>query len=95
MENYLDDFIDKASTGLTAIWTNTVGFPKTSWLIKEGARDGSRFKANARDKQTATNVWYSSYQQLTVQAIDNNSRIREDLFARLDDAATRAWVRRF
>jgi hypothetical protein len=94
-ENYLDDFIDKASPGLTAIWTNTVGFPKTRWLVKEGARDGSRFKANARDKQTYTNVWYSAYKELTVQTIDNNSAIRDDLFKSLDDAATRDWVRRF
>ena len=94
-ENYLDDFIDKASPGLTAIWSNTVGFPMTNWLVKDGARDGSRFKANARDKQTKTNVWYSAYKPLTVQTIDNNSRIREDLFTPLDDAATRDWLRRF
>jgi len=94
-ENYLDDFIDKASTGLTAIWSNTLGFPKTRWLIKEGARDGSRFKANARDKQTYTNVWYSAYKPLTVQTIDNNSAIRDDLFTTLDETATRDWVRRF
>ncbi|MEP6636760.1 MAG: hypothetical protein ABJB97_08530 [Acidobacteriota bacterium] len=94
-ENYLDDFIDKASPGLTAIWSNTEGFPKTSWLIKEGARDGSRFKANARDKQTKTNVWYTAYKQLTVQTIDNNSAIREDLSTSLDDKATLDWVRRF
>lgn len=94
-ENYLDDFIDKASPGLTAIWSNTLGFPKTRWLVKDGARDGSRFKANARDKQAYTNVWYSAYTHLTVQTIDNNSSIREDLFTSLDDAATRDWVRRF
>ena len=94
-ENYLDDFIDKASRGLTAVWTNTVGFPKTRWLVRDGARDGSRFKANARDKQTNTNVWYSAYKQLTVQTIDNNSAIRENLFTSLDDDATRDWVRRF
>lgn len=94
-ENYLDDFIDKASTGLTAIWTNTIDFPRARWLFKDGARDGSRFKAQARDKQTYTNVWYSAYKQLTVQTIDNNSSIREDLFRPLDDDATRDWVRRF
>jgi hypothetical protein len=94
-ENYLDDFIDKASTGLTGIWTNTIDFPKTSWLVKEGARDGSRFKAQARDKQTYTNVWYSAYKQLTVQTIDNNSQIRENLFTSLDDTAMRDWLRRF
>ena len=94
-ENYLDDFIDKASPGLTAVWSNTVGFPRTNWLVKDGARDGSRFKANARDKQTYTNVWYSAYTQLTVQTIDNNSSIREDLFTSVDDPATCKWLRRF
>jgi len=94
-ENYLDDFIDKAATGLTGIWTNVVDFPKTSWLVREGARDGSRFKAQARATQTYTNVWYSAYKQLTVQSIDNNSAIREDLFTSLDDSATRDWLRRF
>jgi hypothetical protein len=93
-ENYLDDFIDRASIGLTGIWSNTVGFPKARWLVLDGARDGSRFKAYARDSQTHTNVWYSAYKQLTVQTIDNNSAIREDLFPSLDDAATRNWLRR-
>ncbi len=94
-ENYLDDFIDKASPGLTAVWSNTVGFPRTNWLVKDGARDGSRFKANARDKQTYTNDWYSAYKQLTVQTIDNNSSIREDLFTSLDEKTARDWLRRF
>jgi hypothetical protein len=94
-ENYLDDFIDKASNGLTGVWSNTVDFPKTRFLILDGSRDGSRFKAAARAKQTYTNVWYSSYKQLTVQTIDNNSSIREDLFTSLDDSATSNWLRRF
>ncbi|HJR07024.1 MAG TPA: hypothetical protein VJ842_07200 [Pyrinomonadaceae bacterium] len=94
-ENYLDDFIDKASVGLTAIWSNTAGFPRTSFLICEGARDGARFKAYARDSQTYTNVWYSAYPHLTVEAINNNTSIREDLFTALDDAGTRSWLWRF
>jgi hypothetical protein len=94
-ENYLDDFIDKASSGLTAIWSNTVGYPKTRLLVFQGSRDGSRFKVWARDKQVYTNVWYSAYKQLTVQTVDNNSSIREDLFTLLDDSATRNWLKRF
>jgi hypothetical protein len=94
-ENYLDDFIDKAAFGLTAIWTNTAGFPQTRFLIKDGARDGARFKAYARDSQAYTNVWYSAYPDLTVQTIDTNSAIREDLFTSLDDTKTRAWLWRF
>jgi hypothetical protein len=78
-ENYLDDFIDKASAGLTAVWSNTVNFPRTEFLVKGGASDGPRFKAVARDSQTVTNAWYSAYWDQTVQGIDNNSSIREGL----------------
>jgi hypothetical protein len=94
-ENYLDDFIDKSSKGLTAIWSNTAGFPRARFLAFDGARDGARFKAYARDSQRYTNVWYSAYPDLTVQTIDNNSAIREDLFTSLDPAATRTWLWRF
>jgi hypothetical protein len=93
--NYLDDFIDKASVGLTGIWTNTTDFPATRFLVRDGSRDGPRFKSFARGKQTVTNVWYSAYPDLTVQNIDNNSAIREDLFTTLDETATRSWLRRF
>ena len=93
--NYLDDFIDKASTGLTGIWSNTTGFPPTRFLVLDGSRNGPRFKSFARDKQTATRVWYSAYPDLTVQNIDNNSAIREDLFTSLDETAVRSWLRRF
>ena len=94
-ENYLDDFIDKASSGLTAIWGNTVRFPRTRRLVGEGSRDGANFKAIARARQVPTNVWYSAYPDLTVQQIDKNSTIREQLFAPLDEAAERAWLRNF
>ncbi len=93
--NYLDDFIDKASFGLTAIWSNTNDFPPTRFLFLDGSRDGPRFKSFARGKQRVTNVWYSAYPDSTVQNIDNNSAIREDLFNTLDDTAARSWLRRF
>jgi hypothetical protein len=94
-ENYLDDFIDKASFGLTAIWSNTKEFPRTLLLFWQGAKDGDRFKAWTRDKQFYTNVWYSAYPSLTVETVDNNSAIREQLFTSLDETATREWLRRF
>lgn len=93
--NYLDDFIDKASVGLTGIWSNTTDFPPTRFLVCDGSRDGPRFKSFARGKQRVTNVWYSAYPDLTVQNIDNNSAIREDLFTTLDETAARGWLRRF
>lgn len=94
-ENYLDDFIDKAAFGLTGIWSNTVAFPRAHLLFFKGAKDGTLFKAWARDNQVNTNVWYSAYPSLTVQTIDSNSAIREQLFASLDEKATREWLWRF
>jgi hypothetical protein len=93
-ENYLDDFIDKASAGLTGVWSNTLNFPRTYFLIFGGATDGPRFKAVARDSQIVTNVWYSAYWDLTVQGVDNNSSIREDLLKPLDATAASAFLRR-
>jgi len=93
-ENYLDDFIDKASGGLTGVWSNTVDFPRTYFLFWGGATDGPRFKAVARDGQTATNVWYSAYWDQTVQGIDNNSSIREDLLKPLGATAAAALLDR-
>ena len=93
-ENYLDDFIDKAHLGLTAVWSNTLNFPRSGFFFKDGATDGPRFKAVARDSQIVTNAWYSAYRDQTVQGIDNNSTIREDLLQPLDDTAAAALLQR-
>lgn len=93
-ENYLDDFIDKANRGLTGIWGHTIGFPRTKWIFYGGATNAARFKAIARNKQVPSSVWYSAYKKLTVQAIDNNSAIRKDLFTPLDAEGTKQWLRR-
>lgn len=93
--SYLDDFIDKATYGLTAVWTNTVGFPPTRFLIYGGAQNEADFKSFSRDSQSPTLVWYSAYPNLTVQNIDKDSLIREDLFSTLDENATKTWLRLF
>ncbi|WP_460615645.1 hypothetical protein [Hymenobacter seoulensis] len=93
--SYLDDFIDKASRGLTGIWSNTVGFPKTRFLLFDGARDEPAFKAFARNTQVPSQVWYSAYPELTVQNIDRDSSIREDLFTDLSQTDTEKWLNRF
>lgn len=93
-ENYLGDFIDKAATGLTAVWSNTHGFPRSRWLIGEGATDEQRFKAYARNSQVVTNVWYSAYKRLSVQNINNNSHIRNGLFGEQSSEQTETWLQR-
>ena len=93
-ESYLGDFIDKAATGLTAVWSNTVDFPRTRFVAFDGAADGPRFRQWARAKQCSTDVWYTAYPAATMGIIDNNTAIREGLFARLDEKATATWLAR-
>lgn len=93
-ENYLGDFIDKAASGLTAVWSNTFGFPRTRFLLGDGATDEQRFKAYARNSQVVTQVWFTAYKWLSVQNITNNSVIRAGLFAEQTPAETAAWLRR-
>ncbi len=93
-ESYLGDFIDKASVGLTGVWSNTVLFPRTRRLISGGATDEERFKSWARAQQTPTDVWYTAYKTLTVKNIINNKEIRKGLSGSLTKDQTLEWLRR-
>ncbi len=98
MISYVGDFVNKSwqiPSALTAIWSNTVRFPPTRWLLFAGARDTSRFTAFLREHQVETQVWYSAYKRLTTGNIVNNARIRRGLLGDLDEADTLEWLRRF
>jgi Dyp-type peroxidase family len=78
-QSYLGDFIDQASSGLTAVWSNTVDYPRTTWLLTAGSRDASRFLAWTRAHQHPTQVWYSAYPGLSIVNINANTEIRRGL----------------
>ncbi len=90
--NYLGDFIDKAAAGLTAVWSNTLGCPKAHGLYSAGATDEQRFKSWTRDHQIVTQVWYSAYEELTVDNINNTHKLRIGLFGDLTAAEEREWL---
>jgi hypothetical protein len=94
-ENYLGDFVDIAAVGLTGVWSNTVDFPKTKFLIFEGATDEQKFKTWTRAHQIPTQVWYSAYKLLSVQNINNNSAIRQGLTEEMSDKEIKEWLKRF
>jgi hypothetical protein len=94
LENYMDDFIDKISWGLNAAFSNGVDFPRTNWLFLDGSRDEQVFKRFNLNHQLVAQFWYAAYPNLTALNVDNNSEIRAGLFGAMDDAATRAWLRR-
>lgn len=94
-EHYLGEFVDRAGAGLTAVWSNTVGFPRSKNLVGGGAALEEPFKHYARRHQTYTNLWYSAYPFLSVENILNNAAIREKLFAPMQGAELDGWLRRF
>ncbi len=77
--SYLGDFIDQASSGLTAVWSNTVGYPRTKLLLKAGSRDAARFLAWTRAHQHPTQVWYAAYPGLSIVNVNANTEIRRGL----------------
>jgi deferrochelatase/peroxidase EfeB len=91
-ESYLEDFITKASNGLTGVWSNTYGFPRTSNLFLEGARDGDRFKRWARRQQQPTRFWYSAYPNSTTARIRTNAAIRKGLASASTEDEAADWL---
>ncbi len=87
-ESYLEDFITKEHHGLTSVWSNTIGFPKTVGLFEKGAQDAEGFKRFTRNSMIRTSFWFSAYPELSTDVIRANNRIRRGLvFAESDDEA--------
>ena len=95
LESYMDDFIDKVAWGLNAVFSNGVDYPRTSWLVRDGAEDELAFKYFIRTHQLPTQVWYSAYPELTGINIENNAQIRAGLFKTMNARETEEWLRRF
>jgi deferrochelatase/peroxidase EfeB len=91
-ESYLEDFITRAHTGLTAIWSNSMGFPRSNNLFQDGATDGERFKRYARHSMIPTRFWYSAYPGLTTTVIRNNKDIRLGLSGAMTEDDAVNWL---
>jgi hypothetical protein len=92
-ESYLGEFIDRASYGLTGVWSNTVGFPATRHLVLAGARDEEAFKQWTREHQIPTQVWWSGVPDATVQNVRDDIAIRRRLAHGMPDHELEAWLR--
>jgi len=91
-EAYLEDFIEKAQLGVTGIWSNTAGFPKTSNLFLKGAADGDRLRRWTRRQQLPSLCWYTAYPSLTLDRIRTNAAIREGVASAATEADARDWL---
>ncbi len=90
-ESYMEDFVTKASYGLTGVWSNTVGFPVTHHLLFGGSEDGDRFKRWARRQQIPTLFWYSAYPDLACERIRVNAAIRDGFARARTESEAVAW----
>lgn len=94
LENYMDDFIDKIAWALNIVFSNGVDYPRTNWLVLDGARDEQVFKRFNLMHQLVSPFWYAAYQGLTALNVENNAHIRAGLYGAMNEAATRAWLRK-
>ncbi len=93
LESYMDDFINKVAFGLNVVFTNGVGYPRTRWLILDGAKDEQKFKYFIRRHELPTEVWYNAHPGLTAFELERNSRIRAGLERpTMTDAEAREWL---
>jgi hypothetical protein len=93
-ESYLGDFVDQAALGLNLAWSCTNEYPRTVALAAEGAKDEETFKSWGRANQVPTQVFYSAYSDLTIEAINNNTWIRHRLHQPDDAGGLDVWLRR-
>lgn len=93
-EAYMDDFINKVGWGLNILFSNGVGWPRTNWLVKGGARHEQLFKRYQRRHQVPTQVWYMAYAGLTLSDLERAQHIRQGVErSQLSDAQALAWLR--
>lgn len=93
-QQYLGDFIDKSGWGLTAIWSNSMGFPKTKFTFFGGAYDEEHFLAWSRYYEVPTHAWYSAYPHLSLKNINNNTLIRIGISRELDEKKAAEFLAR-
>lgn len=94
LEAYMGDFINKVSWGLNIVFSNGLGYPKTRWLILDGAKDELTFKDYLRRHQLPTQVWYNAAPGLTAPEMRRNALVRAGLEKESSsDVELQQWVR--
>ena len=94
-ESYLEDFITRARQGQSAAWSNWQGYPRTRFLISQGAHDGDAFKRFTRNVQQLVPFWYSRFPALTSDQIRNNALIHSGASLARSATECEEWTRCF
>jgi deferrochelatase/peroxidase EfeB len=91
---YVGDFVLNAAGahGVTSIWSNCKGFPRTNNLAFGGAADRDRLVRWARRQQRPVRFWFSGYPTLTTDRIRANAAIRQGLASAQSQADAEDWL---
>ena len=92
LESYLEDFIQEAHEGVTGIWSNAAGFPRSRWLFLDGARDGDRLRRYVLRQQIPARFWYSAYPSLPAPRIRANAVICRGIAAAATPDEAEEWL---
>ncbi len=87
-EQYIGDFVDKASGGMDGIWGNCIGFPP------RGSKDLQAFKKIIIDHQVRAEVFYSAYPQHSVRNILNDLELSRQLSNFVGKKEIKTWLGR-
>ncbi len=79
LETYADDFVNKVAYGINLVFSNGIGYPRTKFLLFEGAKNERVYRHYLRRHQLLTQVWYNAYPGLTTFDINRNASIRAGL----------------
>lgn len=94
LDSYMDDFINKVGFGLNIVFSNGIAYPRTNWLLLDGAKDEQKFKYVLRRHEGTTEAWYRAHPGLTALDMDRNSRIRTGIETpAMNDAQLHDWIR--
>jgi hypothetical protein len=93
LDSYMDDFINKVAWGINLVFSNGIGFPRTSWLLCGGARVEQKYGRFLHRHQLPTAVWYKAYRGITVADLNRNTCIRRGVDRRTTTGReAREWL---
>jgi len=93
LESYNNDFVDQVAWVLNTVFGQQAGYPRTRWMVHEGAHNERWFRHVIGGQQVPTQVWYSAYPDLPAVTIDQNARLRAGLSGELEGEDLDAWLR--
>ncbi|MBK8097257.1 MAG: hypothetical protein IPK26_09120 [Planctomycetes bacterium] len=96
LDSYMEDFINKVGFGLNLVFSNGIGYPRTRFLVLDGALHEQQFKRFIRRHQLPTEVYYNAHVGRTAVGMDVATAIRRGLEVRRPSPArAAAWLALF